>query len=128
MFLGHSIDPGDLDAGSISCCWRSAKTKREQPLPQCREALKTQGELRKCGSRQKKTTSADLTPPASTAAGRNESKAKHRGNRSLLTNANPFPAFPFPQNTMNPSLRLAEREGANKNKIRREIINHSIAT
>lgn len=29
VFWYHKIDLGDLDAGSISCCSRSAKTKRE---------------------------------------------------------------------------------------------------
>lgn len=62
VFWYHKIDLGDLDAGSISCCSRSAKTKREQPLTQCREALKTRGKLRKFGSQWKKSTSAVYTP------------------------------------------------------------------
>lgn len=62
MFWYQEIDLGDLDAGSISCCPRSAKTKREQPLPQCRGALKTRGKLRKFGSQWKKSTSAVYPP------------------------------------------------------------------
>lgn len=65
VFWYHKIDLGDLDAGSISCCSRSAKTKREQPLPQCRETLKTQGKLRKFGSQWKKSTSAVYPPTLS---------------------------------------------------------------
>lgn len=79
VFWYHKIDLGDLDAGSISCCSRSAKTKREQSLPQCREALKTRGKLRKFGSQWKKSTSAVYTPPlpASIPACRNQSKPGH---------------------------------------------------
>lgn len=63
VFWYHKIDLRDLDARSISCCSRSAKTKREQPLTQCREALKTRGKLRKFGSQWKKSTSAVFNPP-----------------------------------------------------------------
>lgn len=111
VFWYHKIDLGDLDAGSISCCSRSAKTKREQPLPQCREALKTRGKLRKFGSQWKKPTSAvypPSTPPVSIPACRNQSKPRHiRKTRSAKIHKT-LPALPFPRKTPNPSPLLMD--------------------